>query len=143
MKPLTREWVQKAEGDFVTAQRELRVRKAPNYDAVCFHAQQCAEKYLKARLQEAERPFPKIHNLLELLKLLSPIEPMLEMLRPSLTPLNRYAVEFRYPGDFATKDEAREAFRLCGHVRSILRERLVLPVEPQDASRRRPRPGRR
>ncbi len=43
MKPLTREWVNKAEGDYATAGRELRARKSPNYDAACFHAQQCAE----------------------------------------------------------------------------------------------------
>ncbi len=54
MKLLTREWIDKAEGDFATASREIRVRKSPNYDAVCFHAQQCAEKYLKALLQESE-----------------------------------------------------------------------------------------
>jgi HEPN domain-containing protein len=48
MKPTTVEWVAKAEGDFLTAGRELRARKSPNYDAVCFHAQQCAEKYLNA-----------------------------------------------------------------------------------------------
>src|SRR2546421_5742031 len=40
------------EGDFATAQRELGAIQDPNYDAVCFHAQQCAEKYLKAFLQE-------------------------------------------------------------------------------------------
>jgi hypothetical protein len=51
MNQLTIEWVDKAEGDFSTALREFRVRKSPNYDAVCFHAQQCVEKYLKARLQ--------------------------------------------------------------------------------------------
>jgi hypothetical protein len=43
MKPLSNEWVDKSEGDFATANREVRVRKAPNYDAGCFHAQQCAE----------------------------------------------------------------------------------------------------
>ena len=48
MKPLTREWVEKAEGNYATARRESRVRKKPNFDAVCFHAQQSAEKYLKA-----------------------------------------------------------------------------------------------
>ena len=48
MKPLTREWVRKAEGDYATAAREMRARKSPNYDAACFHAQQCVEKYLKA-----------------------------------------------------------------------------------------------
>ncbi len=44
MNPLTSEWVEKAEGDLVTAQRELRARNKPNYDAACFHAQQAAEK---------------------------------------------------------------------------------------------------
>jgi predicted nucleotidyltransferase len=34
MKPLTHEWVEKAEGDFITAAREYRARKSPNYDAV-------------------------------------------------------------------------------------------------------------
>ena len=57
MKPLTAEWVEKADADFATASREMRVRKAPNFDAVCFHAQQCAEKYLKAILQEVDLPF--------------------------------------------------------------------------------------
>ncbi len=32
MKPLTREWVDKAEGDFATMEREARVRKNPNYE---------------------------------------------------------------------------------------------------------------
>ena len=40
MKPITREWVGKAEGDFGTVERESRARKDPNYDAICFHAQQ-------------------------------------------------------------------------------------------------------
>ena len=52
MNPLTLEWIEKAEGDFGTAQRELSAAAPRNYDAVCFHAQQCAEKYLKAALQE-------------------------------------------------------------------------------------------
>ncbi len=43
MNPLTAEWIAKAEGDFGTAERELDVKIDPNYDAVCFHAQQCAE----------------------------------------------------------------------------------------------------
>ncbi len=63
MQPLTSEWIQKAEGDLATARRELRARTVPNYDAACFHAQQCAEKYLKDLLQEAVTPFGKTHNL--------------------------------------------------------------------------------
>jgi HEPN domain-containing protein len=58
MNPLTIEWINKAEGDYATANREFRVRKTANYDAVCFHAQQCVEKYMKACLQEANRVHP-------------------------------------------------------------------------------------
>ena len=70
MNPLTHEWIEKAEGDFATAGRELRARKNPNYEAACFHAQQCAEKYLKAILQEQSIPFGRTHNLIALLDLL-------------------------------------------------------------------------
>lgn len=48
MKPVTKDWIEKAEGDFATAQREMRARKNPNYDAACFHAQQgMAQQALK------------------------------------------------------------------------------------------------
>src|SRR5438309_443570 len=76
MKPLTREWVKKAEGDFSTAQREIRARKSPNHDSACFHAQQCVEKYFKARLQEAGMGFPHTHDLEALLAIVLPIEPL-------------------------------------------------------------------
>ncbi len=39
MKQITQEWMDKAEGDFATAQRELQVQQMPNYDAVCFDSQ--------------------------------------------------------------------------------------------------------
>jgi HEPN domain-containing protein len=45
MKGLTAEWIEKADGDYATAERELRARHSPNYDAVCFHAQQVVEKF--------------------------------------------------------------------------------------------------
>jgi len=61
MTPLTSEWTEKAEGDYHSALRELRARKHPNHDAACFHAQQCAEKYLKGRLQEDGTRFKKTH----------------------------------------------------------------------------------
>jgi len=69
MNQLTLEWVEKAEGDLETSLRELRARKQPNYDAACFHAQQVAEKYLKAWLQENSLPMPRTHNLIELILL--------------------------------------------------------------------------
>ncbi len=112
MNPLTREWVEKAEGDFATAGREMRARKAPNYDAVCFHAQQCAEKYLKALLQEADIPFGKTHHLIALLESLLPLKSSWETIRPQLERLNGFAVYVRYPGESADKATALEALTL-------------------------------
>ncbi len=127
MKPLTTEWVSKAEGDWTTAQRELRARKASSYDASCFHAQQRAEKYLKARLQEAGITFGKTHNLSALLKLAMPVEPLWEHLRPSLHLLTEYAVEVRYPGETADKAMARAAVAECRKVRRCIRAGLGMP----------------
>jgi HEPN domain-containing protein len=121
MKPLTHEWVDKAEGDWVTANREVKSRKSPNYDAVCFHAQQCIEKYLKASLQERGIAFEKTHNLIHLLELILPIEPLWESMRVPLGQLTNYAVTFRYPGETATKELAQKATRLCKALRSEIR----------------------
>ena len=74
MKPLTREWVEKAENDWGSLLREIRARKNPNYDAACFFAQQCCEKYIKARLIEADAYFKKVHDLAYLLGLAAEIE---------------------------------------------------------------------
>jgi hypothetical protein len=57
------------------AEKAYRARKNPVYDAACFHCQQCAEKYLKARLVEAGIAFAKTHDLLSLLSLVLPVEP--------------------------------------------------------------------
>jgi len=48
MKPETEEWLAKAEADWLTANREHKARRSPNFDDACFHWQQCVEKYLKA-----------------------------------------------------------------------------------------------
>ena len=116
MTAATAEWVEKAEGDFNTACARLRARKDPNYDSACFHAQQCAEKYLKACLQEATVHFPKTHYLIRLLELLLPSLASLGVLRPRLTGLNIYAVDIRYPGDFADKAQAKQAVADSGEV---------------------------
>ncbi len=126
MKPLTLEWVDKAEGDFVTAQRELRARKSPNYDAACFHAQQCAEKYLKARLQEVGTAFSKTHDLANLLALVLPAEPAWAVMKADLDILTAFAVDVRYPGVSATKAEARDAVAICRDAREKVRVSLGL-----------------
>jgi HEPN domain-containing protein len=58
-------WVALAEEDYLLASSALR-RKVPLSYGVCFHAQQCAEKYLKAVLVAQGQSFPKTHDLLML-----------------------------------------------------------------------------
>jgi HEPN domain-containing protein len=126
MNPAVDEWVSKAEGDFATAEREIRARKKINYDAVCFHCQQCAEKYLKAILQSKNAHIPKIHHLLELLGLILKFDSSFEALRADLDFLDDYAVRFRYPGDFAEKDQAKSALESAQSVRKFIRKKLSL-----------------
>jgi len=109
MSPLVVEWVTKAEGDLASASREWRARKAPNYDAACFHAQQCAEKYLKALLQDKGIAFSKTHDLVALYKALLPVDPSWTTMHADLDKLTAYAVDFRYPGAYATKPQAADA----------------------------------
>ena len=111
MNPLTLEWIDKAEGDLSTVSRELRARKSPNYDAPCFHAQQMAEKYLKARLQENGLPILYTHSLIELLALCLKTDPAFIFLRPDLVSLDGYAVRYRYPGQSADGREAKAALK--------------------------------
>ena len=126
MKPITSEWVTKAEGDYATVERESRVRKAPNYDGICFHAQQCAEKYLKARLAEAGIEFTKVHDLVALLEQILGVQPYWEAYRTDLAFLSDFAVSFRYPGESADRESSMDARRRCRRFRKAAREALGL-----------------
>lgn len=130
MNPLTVEWIQKAEEDFAAAVHLSRMRRKSVPSIVCFHCQQCAEKYLKARLQEARIDFPKTHNLKTLLDLALPVEPLWETLRAALQKLSDYAVVSRYPGEEASPSEAREVLQVCRDVRREIRQSLGLQSRP-------------
>ena len=127
MNKLVDEWIAKAEADYHTALREYRARKFPNYDACVFHAQQCIEKYLKAILQQQNIPFGKTHDLLALQKLMKRRIYDLELHREHLAYLNQYAVAYRYPGESATREDAKRAVRIMKEVRLILLKILQSP----------------
>jgi len=126
MNELVREWIDKAEADSRTTERESVVTDGPNWDAVCFHAQQTVEKYLKALLQEQGIPFPKIHDLFILAKPLFPVYPEWETHRNSLQRLSLFAVELRYPGETASEQDAKDALVIMREWRARLREALKL-----------------
>jgi HEPN domain-containing protein/predicted nucleotidyltransferase len=126
MKPETQEWVQKAEDDLNMA-RWLRQAPAPFYDGVCFHAQQAAEKYLKAFLEERNIAYPRTHDLIRLLDLSGNLLPELDPLRPNLATLSQFAVVTRYRGFWATQQDADDALHTAEQVRTIIRAKLGLP----------------
>ena len=64
------EWVAKAENDLKNAVHTLGMGQECPTDTVCFHAQQCVEKHLKALLALSKTDFPKTHNIEELMALL-------------------------------------------------------------------------
>ena len=112
-------WVEKAEEDLTNARYTLTLKESCPYSTVCFHAQQVAEKYLKALLTFYAYPFPKSHDLLDLFRRLQN-GPQLQLEQMDLGILNRYSVEVRYPGDWEpiTREEAEEAVTLAEKVRS-------------------------
>ena len=121
MKPETMEWVAKADADLDTAKREAVVVESPNYDAVCFHAQQCAEKYLKAVLVENELRVPRIHDLEALLNQLMPLHPTLLGVMRFARILTAMAVEVRYPGMSADEDDAAESVKAAIAISNVVR----------------------
>jgi HEPN domain-containing protein len=124
MNPLTLEWIEKAEGDILTARREYRVRISPNYDAVCFHAQQSAEKNLKAILQEWGSPIPRIHSLADLLAMITKQDPTIFSIQADANILEGYAVQFRYPGMSANKSDGKAALSSAENIRIFIRAKL-------------------
>jgi HEPN domain-containing protein len=129
MKVSTREWVTKAEEDFAVALTLARRRKKPLWGPLCFHAQQCAEKYLKARLNEASIMFHRTHDLELLLNQAVGVEPLWSAFRAALKRLSAAAVTPRYPGGVVTKAEAQRALQTCRDFRREARLSLGLPAK--------------
>jgi HEPN domain-containing protein len=121
MKTATLEWIAKAEEDWSVATSLARRRKTPVPNSVCYHCQQCAEKYLKARLEEAGVLIFKSHDLPYLLALFAPHEPLWSGMGQALLNLSQYAVKFRYPGHDASEQQARNALQDCRAFRKIAR----------------------
>ena len=127
MNPLTLEWVEKAEEDYHLAQLAQQSSR-PFHNSICFHAQQCIEKYIKAWLQEVNIPVPRTHNLEELLALIVPRLPAWAQWYPDFKIITAYAVDSRYPGDPAIAENTEHATRVCDAVRPAIRSSLKLPI---------------
>jgi HEPN domain-containing protein len=125
MQKRTREWVRKAEKNFIGA-CILAETSEPLNENVCYDCQQCVEKYLKALLNELGMNIPRTHDLVRLRGLLLPHHPTLQPFQRGFWFLNGFGVEVRYPGRDPTKRQARAALRLATRVREVVRSLLGL-----------------
>jgi HEPN domain-containing protein len=91
-------WFRKAESDILTIENNLNAASTPS-DACCFHAQQAAEKYLKAYLVSRNINFPKTHDLKYLLNACAEINNKFSSIELPVFSLFTYGVTPRYPDD--------------------------------------------
>ena len=124
-REFTRQWLEKANGDYSTSNHLLSSGDA-YLEAAAFHAQQAAEKYLKALLVWYQIEFPKTHDLSLLISLASSRSPELVESLSAVQLLTPYGVEYRYPGDYPdiNKEDAHKAFETAGKVRAEIIRRL-------------------
>ena len=125
MQKGTREWVRKAEKNFIGACIIVE-RSEPLNENVCYDCHQCVEKYLKALLHELAMPIPRTHDLERLRLLLLPHFYVLRPFYRGFSFLTTFGVEIRYPGRDPTKRQARGALRLATRVRELARSLLGL-----------------
>lgn len=117
------QWMVYAEDDLRLAQHGLTMSSSCPYRLIAYHAQQCAEKYLKAYLVFNGIDFPYTHDIRKLLKLCA--KEWTEKLGKAerLTP---FSITTRYPGEdkAVTKAEALSAVEIASHVREVVRDAL-------------------
>ena len=125
---VVREWVIKAENDLKNAAHTLKLGDDCPTDTVCFHAQQCVEKYMKAILVMSGISFPKTHDI-EALAALLPSEYRISLDEEEQASLTQYATVARYPGwDPISLAEARRTVALARRVRREMRKMLPRAV---------------
>lgn len=120
------EWLRKADND-LRAAKFLLEKEFQDYEASAFHAQQCAEKAIKAYLVRHQVEFPKTHDIGRLRKLVASIDRSLAEALREADMLSPYAVEYRYPGDLEPidQDTALDAINIAEKVNNTVREKLA------------------
>jgi HEPN domain-containing protein len=120
-------WFDKADKDLKVA--ELALSSDPNLaDEACYHAQQCAEKYLKGFSVARNTEFPFTHDLARLVELCSGLDAAFAALEGSADALYDFATEARYPSDELpelTAEVANLALRHARQVRDFVRAKLA------------------
>ena len=121
-------WVRKADEDLLNIRNNLAAERVP-WSTVCFHAQQAAEKMLKALLVLHGVQPRKTHDLYALLADCAAFDQTIVELHESCRAMDPFSVDVRYPDPLAEPDEseARAALRAADHVYTAILRRLPPP----------------
>jgi HEPN domain-containing protein len=115
------EWMAKAEGDWEALEILLSRNNPRLRDSVVFHAQQCVEKLLKARLIQLGQSVDKIHDLAALSRQLEAVDGQWSWDAEDLTDLSSGAVLARYPGFETSAEEQVELVQIASGLREALK----------------------
>ncbi|MEW6490671.1 MAG: HEPN domain-containing protein [Thermodesulfobacteriota bacterium] len=120
------QWVTFADEDLRLARLALTLSSGLPYRLLAFHAQQCAEKYLKAYLVCAGVDFPYTHNIRRLRELCEASAGWIGVL-DAADDLSVFATTARYPGEAAevSREEALRAIALAEQTRNVVRRALA------------------
>ncbi|MEQ1552745.1 MAG: HEPN domain-containing protein [Ferruginibacter sp.] len=104
-------WFKKAESDLLTIKLIITAKDAP-FEICCFHAQQAAEKYLKAFLTAHNIQFLKTHQLFLLVKICASKNSVFLEILPNAKKIEIYGVSSSYSDDIddLTFEDAKEAY---------------------------------
>lgn len=121
-----RTWVAKAENDLLNIRNNLQAERVP-WDTICFHAQQAAEKMLKAFVVSRGQAASRTHDLVVLLAESVVAGGPLEALESDCRLLTPYAVMLRYPG--AAGEPSEQEARQCVEAAQRIYERVLAALK--------------
>jgi len=119
-------WFEKGQKDIEMAKRAMGP-SAPLPDMACYHAQQCAEKYLKGYLVSHQIEFRWVHDLVYLVQLCREQNSQFETLMEAVDVLNAYSTQVRYPSEDIPEpspEDARQAIRMTEHIAQFVENRI-------------------
>ena len=126
---LVRGWLLKAESDLANVRMCLAAEQA--LDTACFHAQQAAEKFIKAYLTAHDIDFPFVHNLEKLVELCAQGDPSFLSMKTVSQELTPYAVELRYDDEFwPSAETVQQALDAALAIKEFVMDRLPSEMKP-------------
>ena len=118
-------WIRRAESDLKIGRDELATED-PATDAICFHMQQCAEKYLKAYLIFHGAEHPRTHDIAFIASKCAEIDPDFHsLIKEGVGSLTKYAVGIRYDEEiFPSLEETKQALEFAERVKTFVLKKL-------------------